>query len=166
MIPSIAWVLPRPPKSKYPGGFPLHAEIKILREIGFDPKKFSEQNEKILHPFGGKAEYGVRCDLNISVSPDYICDAHNLPFQDNTFEVTFLDPPYNESYSKSLYNTPKPKYKQYTKEAVRVTKSGGYVIVYHWANTPTPEGCQLIKRIFIGTRTWHTPREVHINRKI
>lgn len=163
-IENIAWCLPRPGKVKYPGGFPLHAEIKILREINCDPKK--KKDIKILHPFGGKAEYGIRVDINSDVKPDYVGDAHNLNmFANNTFDVVFLDPPYNDEYSRKLYGTPRLKFEHYTKEAVRVLKEGGYLIMYHYLATPQIAETVLIKRIFIETRPWHRPRIVHIHYK-
>ena len=163
-IENIAWCLPRPRKNKYPGGFPLHAEIKILREIGCCPK--ANPDIKILHPFGGKAEYGIRVDIKSDVNPDYIGDAHNLDmFDDETFDVVFLDPPYNDKYSKDLYGTGKLIFSKYISEAVRVLKENGYLVIYHFVATPQVSGTVLVKRIFIETRPWHKPRVVHIHLK-
>ncbi len=160
---NLAWVLPRPSKSKYVGGFPLHFEIKLYRELGIDV-----ETDKILHPFGGKAEYGTRIDLNSDTEPDYIGDAHNLNmFEDETFDIVVLDPPYNQDYSERLYNTGhvKLKYKTYTAEAVRVCKTDGYVVMYHWNVTPAIKDTVLFKRIFLSTRINHKLRCVHIHRK-
>lgn len=159
MIESLAWVLPRPNKSKYIGSFPLHFEKKLLRELGID-----ENKDNILHPFGGKAEYGIRGDIKFSVSPDFVGDAHCLPFGDNIFDLVILDPPYNEEYSKRLYGTnhTKLRYKTYTAEAVRVCREGGYVVMYHYLATPSIPNTILAKRIFLETRMWHKLRCVHI----
>src|SRR5579862_8199763 len=116
-IPNLAWVLPRPRKDKYRGGFPLHAEIKILREIGADPRL---TDKTIVHPFGGRAEWGLRGDLSRDCHPDAIWDAHCLPLPDECFDVVFLDPPYNAEYALSLYDAPKPVYSKYVKEAIRI----------------------------------------------
>ncbi len=162
-IENLAWCLPRPRKCKYPGGFPLHAELKLIRECEIDPK---DTKYKILHPFGGMAEYGIRIDVNPEVKPDYIGDAHNLDmFADEIFDVVFLDPPYSDDYSKSLYDTGKLNFKKYTQEAVRVLKENGYLIMYHFVATPQIPGTIMIKRIFIETRPWHRPRIIHIHRK-
>ena len=160
---NIAWVLPRPSASRYKGSMPLHAEIKILREIGCDPK--SDPELKILHPFGGRAEYGVRCDLNPDVDPHLICDAHNLPFGGETFDVVVLDPPYSKDFAAGLYGAPRPRFRAYTTEAIRVLKRGGFLVVYHYVATPSLAGVRLAKRILIETRVWHTARVVHIHRK-
>ena len=163
MIETLAWVLPRPRKCKYLGGFPLHAELKLIKECGVDPKN---DQCKILHPFGGMAEYGVRVDINPEVKPDYVGDAHNLDmFGNEIFDVVFLDPPYNDAYSKSLYNTGKLEFKKYTQESVRVLKKNGYLIMYHYAATPRIPGTVMIKRVFIETRIWHKLRCVHIHKK-
>ena len=161
MIESIAWVLPRPNKSKYIGSFPLHFERKLLNILGLN-----EVEHKILHPFGGKAEFGTRVDINPEVGPDYVGDAHSLTmFGDNTFDLVILDPPYSEEYSRRLYNTGKLKFKTYTAEAVRVCKEGGYVVMYHYLATPRIENTILVKRIFLETRVWHKLRCIHIHQK-
>jgi len=171
MIESLAWVLPRPSKNKYPGGFPLHFEKKLLRELGMDG------SELILQPFGGDALYGIRLDLKTEITvstgavhpirPDVVADAHQLPFGDNVFDLVLLDPPYDDEHSERLYGTGHVKlnFRKYTAEAVRVAKPGGYVVVYHWKTTPSLPGAKLVKRIFLSVRTWHTLRCVHIHQK-
>lgn len=161
MIESLAWVLPRPNKSKYIGSFPLHFEKKLLKELNI------LEGNKILHPFGGRSETGIRIDLNKEVIPDIIGDAHCLPFKDNIFDLVILDPPYNEGYSKRLYGTQhvRLRFRTYTAEAVRVCKEGGYVVMYHYIATPSIPNTILFKRIFLETRSWHKLRCIHIHKK-
>ena len=151
MIETICWVLPRPRKNKYKGGFPLHFEKKLWKELGC-PKK-------VIHPFGGAAEIGEKIDIKPEVSPDYVGDAHNLDFiEDNSYDLVILDPPYSNELSESLYGTGKLHYKKYMQEAVRICKPNGYIAMYHIVLTPRPEGTKLVKRIVILTRIWHKPR--------
>ena len=160
MITNLAWVLPRPNKSKYKGSFPLYFEERLLDLLRL-PK-----SAKILHPFGGKAQFGTRVDINPTTNPDFVGDAHNLNmFEDNSFDLVILDPPYSEELSKRLYNTGKLSFKKYTTEAVRVCKEGGYIVVFHSHATPAIRGTRLIKRIFIEHRQWHVLRCVHIHIK-
>jgi len=156
MIENIIWILPRPKKCKFKGGFPLHFEKKLIRLLGFNEKK---DKNKIFHPFGGMAEYGLKADIDPIVKPDYIADAHNLNMiPNNHFNLVICDPPYNNRLSKKLYGTGKINYSKYIAEAVRICKPKGFIASYHWTLTPRPKGTSYYKRIFIGTRIWHRPR--------
>jgi DNA modification methylase len=157
-----AWVLPRPRKTKYKGGFPLHFEKKIIRRMGLTP------NDLILHPFGGAAEYGLRFDIRRETRPDIQCDAHFLPVRDRALDGVILDPPYDDALAETLYDTAKLrplKYSQFVREAVRVLKPGGMLVVYHYVTTPRVDGTDLIRRVFLETRAWHRLRSVKIHRK-
>lgn len=151
------WYLPRPPKSRYPGGFPLHFESMLM--------KLLHHPYPVLQPFGGRASVGIRCDLNPETSPDYICDAHDLPFDPETFMLVILDPPYNDAYSEDLYKTGKLNFTKYTAEAVRVLKPGGFLVVYHGVSTPYIKGVELRSRIALEIRPWHTLRSIRIYQK-
>lgn len=151
MIKTITWVLPRPRRNKYKGGFPLHFEKKLWRELG-EPKK-------VLHPFGGEAEIGERVDIKPEVKPDYVGDAHKMDFiKSNSYDLVILDPPYDDKQSKELYGTGKIHYKKYIQEAVRVCRPDGFIAIYHWVMTPRPQDTKYFMRIVILTRVWHRPR--------
>lgn len=159
-ITNLAWVLPRPSKSKYLGSFPLHFEERLL-----DLLRISK-TAKILHPFGGKAKYGIKVDINPETNPDIIGDAHNLHmFEDSSFDLVVLDPPYSDELSARIYGTGKLNFKKYTREAVRVLKEGGYLVMFHVIATPSIPDTVLVKRIFIEHRIWHRLRCVHIHKK-
>jgi uncharacterized protein YbaR (Trm112 family) len=156
-IPNIVWILPRPRRTRYPGGFPLHFEKKLIELL--------KPPGLILQPFAGDVEYGLKVDINPEMEPDVIADAHYLPFKDNTFSLVICDPPYNKDYASSLYNARPARYNQYIKEAVRVCEPSGYVVSYHWALTPRPPGAAYWCRIFIAGRVWHRPRVACVFRK-
>jgi hypothetical protein len=165
--PNYTWVLPRPRRNKYKGGFPLHFEQKLIKLLYKEHPK--NLNIKILHPFGGCAEYGKRVDILSSTKPDYIGDAHDLNFiKSNSWDLVIVDPPYSNELSKELYGTGKLHYSKYISEAVRVCKIGGYIAMYHIVMTPRPDFTDLFCRIFVGTRVWHKPRicQVFSKRKI
>ncbi len=159
MIENIIWCLPRPrKKDKYKGGFPLHFEKKLFKLYNYP--------EKILQPFGGRAEYGERVDINPEVNPDFVGDAHNLDFiKNNIYDFVLLDPPYSCDLSGKLYKTGDIKYGKYIKEAVRVCKVNGHIGMYHWFITPRMPGTSYDKRIVILTRIWHHPRICTIFKK-
>lgn len=151
MIPTITWTLPRPPKSKYKGGFPLFFEQNLVQLLGYP--------DEILHPFGGRAEHGLRVDLNETLEPHVVADAHALPFADATFDCVILDPPYSDEEALELYaTTVKLRPALYTKEAVRVCKPGGWVVVYTDREPRRPPRCNHTMRIVVVLRPSHRPR--------
>jgi len=151
MVETLVWILPRPRLPYYRGGFPLHFEKKLWRELGC-PKK-------VLHPFGGMAEIGDRVDINPEVNPNYIGDAHNLDFiKDNSYDLVILDPPYSDKMAENLYKTPPIKIMQCIREAVRVCKSKGFIAIYHWLWIPRPKGTKYYKRIVVLYGQWHRAR--------
>ena len=159
MIPTETWVLPRPRPDAYPGGFPLHFEKKLWQLMG--------EPEKVLHPFGGLAEIGDWVDVNPTTAPTWVGDAHDMNWiKDDSYDLVILDPPYDDEMSEALYGTGALHYGEYTREAVRVCKSGGHVAIYHWVMTPRPKGCRLVRRIVILTRVWHRPRVCMIYEKM
>lgn len=150
MIPTITWTLPRPPVSKYKGGFPRFFEENLVKLLGYP--------EAILHPFGGRAEIGIRVDLDPTLEPDVVADAHALPFEADTFDLVILDPPYSDEEASLIYGTPKLKPGIYTREAVRVLRPGGWLVVYGDREPSRPARCNHTMRIVVVLRPYHRPR--------
>jgi SAM-dependent methyltransferase len=151
VIATITWTLPRPPKSRYKGGFPLHFEANLEKLLGYP--------ETLLQPFGGRATLGIRCDLDPLVEPDRVCDAHELPFGNDEFDCVLLDPPYSDEEALELYGVTTPlRPAVYLREAVRVTKPGGWVCVYTDREPRRPPRCNHALRIVVVLRPGHSPR--------
>lgn len=151
MIPTITWTLPRPPKSRYKGGFPQHFEENLIRFLGYP--------DKILHPFGGRAQFGTRVDLDPLTEPDVVGDAHKLPFDDESFDCVILDPPYSDREALELYGvTRRLEPGKFTKEAVRVLKPGGDLVIYTDREPRRPPRCSHRVRIVVNLRPGHSPR--------
>ena len=143
----------------YVGGFPLHFERRLWEVVG--------RPAKVLHPFGRLAEIGDTVDLNGTTSPTWVGDAHDLHWiSDETYDLVILDPPYRAEESEELYWTPRPRWYDYTREAVRVSKVLGHVAVYLDKQPARPEGTRLVRRIVVLTRTWHRPRVCFIFEKL
>jgi hypothetical protein len=51
-------------------------------------------------------------------------------------------------------------YKKWTKQCDLILKEGGLLIVYHKyiMPNPDPKKYEVVKRVFIGNRTYHVPR--------
>jgi len=150
VISTIVWTLPRPPVSKYIGGFPRFFEENLIRLLGYP--------QAILQPFGGLAEYGIRMDLKPETKPDLVWDAHDIPFMNESFDCVILDPPYSDQQAADLYGTPKLNKAQYIREAVRVTREGGWVVVYGDKEPARPARCNHAFRIVVVLRPNHTSR--------
>jgi SAM-dependent methyltransferase len=150
VIPTLVWTLPRPPKSRYKGGFPLYFEENLIQLLGFP--------DRVLHPFGGMAEHGTRVDLRADTLPDVIADAHELPFEDESFDCVILDPPYSDAEALELYETPPLRPGVYTREAVRVLREGGWLCIYTDREPRRPPRCNHAMRIMVVLRPGHSPR--------
>lgn len=150
MISTFVWTLPRPPKSRYKGAFPLYFEQNLQQLLGYP--------EKILHPFGGMSEIGDRVDLNPTVEPHIVGDAHALPIEDETYDCVILDPPYSDEEARELYETPPLRPAVYTKEAVRVLRQGGWLCVYTDREPRRPPRCNHTMRIIVVLRPGHRSR--------
>ena len=156
---NIAWFLPRPKPDKYKGGMPLYCEEWLL-DLAKDILK--KENPKILNLFCGMNKQGVRVDINSKVRPDFLCDAHEIAeiFNKGEFDIVLADPPYSNEESKKLYGTGKINYKSWVGQGDYVLKKGGLLIVYHKyvMPNPNPKKYEVVKRVFIGNRTYHLPR--------
>jgi hypothetical protein len=52
------------------------------------------KGKRVCHLFGGRAKWGVRCDIDPTVRPHVLGDAWLPPFVKDAFDVIILDPPY------------------------------------------------------------------------
>ncbi len=83
-----------------------------------------------LHVCCGHSPLGdVRADFDPLVNPDYVVDAANLPFEDDSFESVLCDPPYN---GKMQWNH------DLLCELSRVASKR--IIFQHWFIPADPEG--------------------------
>jgi len=157
-LKNLAWFLPRPKPDHYKGGMPLYAEEWCL-ELAED---ILGEKLGLLNLFCGMNKQGFRIDLKEEVKPDLIADAHSFTklLKGKKFNCIFADPPYSTEEAKELYGTPKLNYKKWTAECDKVLKKGGLLIVYHKYIMPNPNPAkyEVVKRVFIGNRTYHLPR--------
>lgn len=155
---NLAWFLPRPKPDHYKGGMPLYCEewlVDLAEDI------LEKDKIRLLNLFCGMNKLGTRVDIKQEVNPEFICDAHEVSGLFNKeFDVILADPPYSTEEAKELYGTPKLQYKKWTSECDKILKDGGLLIVYHKyvMPNPNPEKYEVVKRVFVGNRTYHLPR--------
>jgi len=165
---NIAWFLPRPKRDHYRGGMPQGCEdwlIELAKDILCDRDR--EHNFRILNLFCGMNKHGIRVDLNPEVNPHYLIDAHYcskiILEKEAKFDLIIADPPYSNKESKELYpevNLPKLDYGVWTYECEKLLNPNGILIIYHKYIMPNPNWARfrIVKRVFVGTRTYHIPR--------
>ena len=158
VLGTLTWVLPRPKPPYYPGAYPLHFEKRLIRLLG------NPSPDKIIHLFGGLSEIGKRVDIRPEVDPDYLADVHDLHMiQDGSFKAVICDPPYSDNESKQLYDVDIPlRQKTWIKEAVRICKDDGFVVLYHDRWLTKPPKCSYWMRIIVLPGQNHRGRICHI----
>jgi len=144
------WACPRP-HGKYKEIYPPRFLERLEVLIG------PWTDKKILHLFCGSSKFGsVRIDINPEVNPDYLLDLSKdkLPFPDNVFDVVIADPPYHDFKPYS-----------FVKEAVRVLKPLGYLVILHFLVYSIPKNCERWACISVGCGPNTRMRTLNIFRK-
>ena len=112
---------------------------KLDRLIGLNGKK-------ILHLFSGLSKIGDTCDINPNFKPKYVIDCTDkLPFPTESYDVVLAEPPYYEGHNYGV----KPY--SFIKEAARVLKIGGFLVILHTLRYTIPKGMKGYALIGIST---------------
>ena len=140
--------------------------IELAKDI------LQNQEADLLNVFCGMNKLGWRIDIKEEAKPDMVGDIHKLsevmPNWFDKFDIILADPPYSNEESKELYGTGKLNYKKWTSECDKLLRPGGLFIVYHKyvMPNPNPKKYEVVKRVFVGNRTYHLPRVAIYFRKI
>jgi hypothetical protein len=110
--------------------FPKDVKELLLREIGTD---------SVLHLFGGKADFGVRLDMDPSTRPHVMGDAWIPPFAKDSFDVVIMDPPYHGDF-RTMSNQ---KTRAIFAAAAWIARK--YVVWFHTVWIESPSRCRLEK---------------------
>ena len=144
-LQTLVWTHPER-GSSYPGAFPKGYEERLWRLLG------KPEPSTMLHVFGGEAKIGVRIDINPAVNPDYVMDAHDLKFEDESFMVVICDVPFSDQDNQRKYNNPDASPLDIDKwqvEASRVCKENGFIVTRHFWELQCPPKCSEWMRIIL-----------------
>lgn len=117
------WAL-GPTQTGYPGGFPTGLVNAVRR-------KWWGKDRLWLFSGSFKDPSGVTVDIKPELEPKVVANCEDLPFEDNSFDFVFADPPYSEAEARELYGLPYCNVVKVLNEMARVCKPGGHVLFLH-----------------------------------
>lgn len=126
MINTITWLCGPPPSRGQFQRFPSRFLYNVRKTYPFEGKK-------VLQMFSGSSNIGITTDIRKESNADIVAHYDQLPIKDNIFDMVLADPPYTVGFSQEWISTLKdvPKPKRILKEATRVTKPGGLILILH-----------------------------------
>ena len=123
------WKCANPPKGKQRQMFPS----RFIRNL---KKVYPLEGKKILWMFSGAIEEGGdTIDIRPETKATFICSYEHIPVRNGTYDMVIADPPYNQLFAKE-WKTDLPKPKHILKEAARITKKGGLIMILHCVIIP------------------------------
>lgn len=139
----------------------LHLPRKTYREgtnyYGTYPEGFIKKIESlgvverpVVELCSGMSEYGdVRVDINPESKATLIRDARQTQLENDYAATTIIDPYYSEEDFHKANQNHVSVY-EFIKEAMRITRRGGHIMVLHTKPPRKPKQCSLIAIIAIS----------------
>lgn len=149
----------------YTGGYPNGYLQGIEKILGIEPDA--------LHLFSGTINDSLSIDFNPKQKPRICADAEHIPLKDNSVNRIYADPPYDENYTQHYTDLrehqprTKAKYSAYAfvKEAARILKPGGFLVILHWLVYKSCHGLKFVRIIPVHNGPNHRIRVATILQK-
>jgi len=128
------------------GQYPRTLIAKLLPYFGCERRK-------ILHVCSGilpRGE-GIRVDIRPAAMPDILADGRCLPLADGSVQGVMIDPPYTPHYARELYGVAYPRPSHLLREAVRVVRPCGLVVIVHYITPRPPQGARFMRVFALST---------------
>jgi len=110
-------------------------------------KYYPFENKKVLTMFSGSSDIGDTTDIRPETGAKIVAPYNKLPIKDNTYDMVIADPPYNSLYAEQ-WKADLPKPKRILREASRIVKKGGLILILHIIIIPAYKDCN-VKRVAI-----------------
>ena len=121
---STTWLCGPPPSHGQFQQYPSRFEYNLKK---FYPQIFEENT---LHMFSGAKEWGTTTDIREETGCDFPSPFDQMPFKKEEFDNVIADPPYANHWQNQWHgDLPKPKH--ILREAVKVCKKGGLIMILH-----------------------------------
>jgi len=130
---------------RYPRGFLRHVlKLRLLGDVA---------RGDVLHVCSGTLSASERwtVDVRAEARPRVQASGAALPFRDASFKAVMLDPPYSDTYARSLYGVDNPRPSHLLREAARVVAPGGRIGILHVAIPFAPAGAHLVRVYPVST---------------
>lgn len=104
---------------------------------------------EILHVCSGSLPRGegIRVDIRPAARPDILADGRALPLSNGSIAGAMIDPPYCEEYAQSLYGVEYPRPSHLLREAARVVRPGGRIVLVHYITAAPAPGTRFVKAL-------------------
>ena len=121
---TLTWRCGSPPntgqRQRYPGRFMYYLKKNY-------PQIFKKDT---LQMFSGSSDFGITTDIRKETGADYICPFNKIPLPDQSCSNVLADPPY-ANYFQDEWGGDLPKPKHILKEAARLVKPDGFILILH-----------------------------------
>ena len=112
------------------------------------------ERREILHVCSGSLPpgEGIRVDIREDARPDILADGRDMPMiATGSIAAVMLDPPYCEEYARSLYGVEYPRPAHLLREAARVVRRGGRIVLVHYITAKPAPGTRFVKAFGLST---------------